>query len=154
MSQCNCFVWPTRGPGGVVGCCHTMELFRFVLSYNGIVWFGVVVQWNGLVWCCRTMEWFGLMVTTCIIFVVLEPTQLFYSPRAHTTFFSCPEGPPPPGPRRGCRGGDEDTLFLAVSSCHNIMFLHVVTQWNCFGLVLSYNWIVWFGVVVQWNGLV
>jgi len=47
-----------------------------------------------------------------------------------------------------------DTFFLAVYVCHNIMFLHVVTQWICFGLVLSYNGIVWFGVVTQLNCLV
>ena len=117
---CNCLAHvgegPTRGPGGACG----------VLSHNGIVWFNNYNLYN---------------------FRCPRVTQLFHSPRADTTFFSCPKGPP-------CGGGDEDTLFLAVSSCHNIMFLHVVTQWNClvwccrtmelFGLVLSYNGIVWF----------
>ena len=151
MSQCNCFVWPTTPPGTrrggpLVGCCHTMELFRLVLSHNGIIWFNSYNLYN---FCCPRV--------THNFYIPLEPTQLFHHPLSNTTFFSCPKEPP-------CGGGDEDTLFLAVSSCHNIMFLHVVTQWNClvwccrtmelFGLVLSYNGIVWFGVVRQWNCLV
>ena len=135
---------PLKGPGGACG----------VLSHNGIVWFNNYNLYN---------------------FRCPRVTQLS-SPAlkgpAH-------KGPPPPGPRRGCGGGDEDTLFLAISSCHNITFLHVVRQCNClvwcchtmelFGLahkgppppgprrgcgVLSYNVIVWFDVVTQWNCLV
>ena len=78
----------------------------YMLSHNGIVWFGVVVQWNCLVWCCRTMELFGLVLSDngivwfgsynlynfCCPRVTHKGApcgpQLFHYPLSNTTFFS------------------------------------------------------------------